>query len=103
MIGHIGSHVDRSGLNALTSFDVESYQDSKPQLTAVFHPDLNLPPTKLHKLTLGRPYLAIMSDQVQEFLDIPKDFVKDGTQFLTRCTKRTANFFAHLSLRSLLI
>jgi len=29
-----------------------------------------------------------MSDQIQEFLDVPKDFVKEGTQFLTKCTKR---------------
>jgi len=28
-----------------------------------------------------------MSDQIQEFLDVPKDFVKEGTQFLTKCTK----------------
>jgi hypothetical protein len=30
-----------------------------------------------------------MSDQIQEFLDIPRDFFKDGSQFITRCTKRT--------------
>ncbi|KAI0019063.1 hypothetical protein F4780DRAFT_780769 [Xylariomycetidae sp. FL0641] len=28
-----------------------------------------------------------MADQVQEFFDVQKDFIKDGTQFLTRCTK----------------
>ncbi|ORY60548.1 protein transporter Sec61 subunit gamma [Pseudomassariella vexata] len=28
-----------------------------------------------------------MADQMQELLDIPKDFVKDGTQFMNRCTK----------------
>ncbi|KXJ93755.1 hypothetical protein Micbo1qcDRAFT_158619 [Microdochium bolleyi] len=28
-----------------------------------------------------------MADQLQEFLDVPKDFVKEGTQFLTKCTK----------------
>jgi len=28
-----------------------------------------------------------MADQIQEFLDMPKDFIKDGTQFLNRCTK----------------
>jgi len=29
-----------------------------------------------------------MSDQIQDFLDIPRDFIKDGTQFVNRCTKR---------------
>jgi protein transport protein SEC61 subunit gamma-like protein len=28
-----------------------------------------------------------MSDSVQEILDVPKDFIKDGAQFMTRCTK----------------
>jgi protein transport protein SEC61 subunit gamma and related proteins len=32
-----------------------------------------------------------MSDQFKELLDLPKDFVKDGTQFLNRCTKRTCS------------
>jgi hypothetical protein len=31
-----------------------------------------------------------MSDTLQEFADIPKDFFKDGTAFLNRCTKRTS-------------
>ena len=30
-----------------------------------------------------------MSDQIQELMDIPRDFFKDGTQFINRCTKRT--------------
>jgi len=30
-----------------------------------------------------------MADQVQEFMDIPRDFIKDGTQFINKCTKRT--------------
>jgi hypothetical protein len=30
-----------------------------------------------------------MSEQLQELMDIPRDFFKDGTQFLNRCTKRT--------------
>lgn len=33
------------------------------------------------------PYLK-MSDQFKEIADIPKDFLRDGTQFLNRCTKR---------------
>jgi hypothetical protein len=33
-----------------------------------------------------------MADQIQEmFLDIPKDFINDGRQFINRCTKRTFN------------
>ncbi|EPE08144.1 protein transporter sec61 subunit gamma [Ophiostoma piceae UAMH 11346] len=28
-----------------------------------------------------------MSDQVQEVLDIPREFIKDGMQFLNRCQK----------------
>nr|KAK5441323.1 hypothetical protein LTR18_007167 [Exophiala xenobiotica] len=30
-----------------------------------------------------------MSDLLQEMADVPKDFFKDGTQFINRCTKRT--------------
>lgn len=29
-----------------------------------------------------------MSDSVQEILDVPREFVKDGIQFLNRCQKR---------------
>lgn len=29
-----------------------------------------------------------MADSVQEILDVPKEFVKDGTQFIKRCQKR---------------
>ncbi|RKU45503.1 Sec61p translocation complex subunit [Coniochaeta pulveracea] len=28
-----------------------------------------------------------MSDQVQEILDVPREFVKDGLQFMNRCQK----------------
>lgn len=30
-----------------------------------------------------------MSEQVQELLDIPRDFLKDGMQFIHKCQKRT--------------
>ena len=30
-----------------------------------------------------------MSDLVQEIADLPREFFKDGTQFINRCTKRT--------------
>ena len=32
-----------------------------------------------------------MSDQVQEILDIPREFIKDGMQFMNRCQKRTCS------------
>ncbi|KAH8661946.1 hypothetical protein BX600DRAFT_465167 [Xylariales sp. PMI_506] len=38
-----------------------------------------------------------MSDQVQEILDIPKDFVKEGTQFLSRCQKPDQKEFIKIS------
>ncbi|KAI1488394.1 translocation complex subunit Sss1 [Biscogniauxia mediterranea] len=28
-----------------------------------------------------------MSEQIQEFFDAQKDFIKEGTQFINRCTK----------------
>ncbi len=34
------------------------------------------------------PYIE-MSDTLQELADVPKEFFKDGTQFINRCTKRT--------------
>ncbi|KAI1478279.1 protein translocase SEC6 [Daldinia sp. FL1419] len=37
-----------------------------------------------------------MSD-VQDLLEIPRDFVKDGTQFLTRCTKPDKREFIQIS------
>ncbi|KIW24162.1 uncharacterized protein PV07_09892 [Cladophialophora immunda] len=30
-----------------------------------------------------------MSEILQEIADVPKEFFKDGTQFINRCTKRT--------------
>ncbi|CZR58441.1 BfCon[1562] membrane component of ER protein translocation apparatus [Phialocephala subalpina] len=38
-----------------------------------------------------------MSDQLQEFLDIPRDFVKEGTQFVNRCTKPDMREFIKIS------
>ena len=29
-----------------------------------------------------------MSDQLKEIAEIPRDFLKDGTNFINRCTKR---------------
>ncbi|EHK97252.1 putative protein transport protein Sec61 subunit gamma [Glarea lozoyensis 74030] len=38
-----------------------------------------------------------MSDQLQEFMDIPRDFIKDGTQFINRCTKPDRREFIKIS------
>jgi protein transport protein SEC61 subunit gamma and related proteins len=38
-----------------------------------------------------------MSDQIQELIDIPRDFIKDGTMFIGRCTKRTSAPWAGFS------
>ena len=35
-----------------------------------------------------------MADQVQEMLDVPREFLKDGVQFINRAQKRTF----HLSI-----
>lgn len=34
------------------------------------------------------PTTVIMSDTFQELADVPKEFVRDGMQFVNRCTKR---------------
>jgi hypothetical protein len=33
---------------------------------------------------------AIMSDQIQEILEVPSEFTRSGIQFIKRCTKRTS-------------
>ncbi|KAH7057205.1 hypothetical protein B0J12DRAFT_738005 [Macrophomina phaseolina] len=38
-----------------------------------------------------------MSDQIKEFADVPKDFIKDGTQFINRCTKPDKREFIKIS------
>ncbi|KAK8201973.1 hypothetical protein M8818_005498 [Zalaria obscura] len=38
-----------------------------------------------------------MSDQLKDLADIPKDFIKDGTQFLNRCTKPDKREFLKIS------
>jgi hypothetical protein len=32
-----------------------------------------------------------MADQVQEMLDVPREFLKDGIQFINRAQKRTSS------------
>lgn len=39
----------------------------------------------------------IMSDQLQELIDIPRDFIKDGTMFINRCTKPDKREFIKIS------
>lgn len=38
-----------------------------------------------------------MADQVQEILDVPREFVKDGIQFLNRCQKPDKKEFLKIS------
>ncbi|KAL8792594.1 MAG: hypothetical protein Q9195_004817 [Heterodermia aff. obscurata] len=38
-----------------------------------------------------------MSDQLKEIADIPKDFLRDGTQFMNRCTKPDKREFIKIS------
>ncbi|KFA63913.1 hypothetical protein S40285_03772 [Stachybotrys chlorohalonatus IBT 40285] len=38
-----------------------------------------------------------MSDQVQELLDVPMDFVKDGVQFINKCQKPDRKEFVKIS------
>ncbi|KAI5801492.1 hypothetical protein DFH27DRAFT_482026 [Peziza echinospora] len=38
-----------------------------------------------------------MSDSIQQFADIPRQFVKDGTLFLNRCTKPDKREFIKIS------
>ncbi|KAB2580626.1 putative protein transport protein Sec61 subunit gamma [Lasiodiplodia hormozganensis] len=38
-----------------------------------------------------------MSDQIKELADVPKDFIKDGTQFINRCTKPDKREFIKIS------
>ncbi|PBP15942.1 protein secE/sec61-gamma protein [Diplocarpon rosae] len=38
-----------------------------------------------------------MSDQIQEVLDIPRDFVREGTQFINKCTKPDRREFIKIS------
>lgn len=33
-----------------------------------------------------------MADQVQEMLDVPREFLKDGIQFINRAQKRMSSF-----------
>jgi protein transport protein SEC61 subunit gamma-like protein len=37
-----------------------------------------------------------MSDQIQELLEIPSEFAKDGIQFMRRCTKPDQKEFLRL-------
>ncbi|KAF9270602.1 secE/sec61-gamma protein [Marasmius fiardii PR-910] len=38
-----------------------------------------------------------MSDKIREFVEIPQQFVRDGNQFLTRCTKPSQREFLQIS------
>lgn len=36
-------------------------------------------------------HTPLTMDQAKEFLEMPREFVKDGRQFITRCSKRTSS------------
>jgi len=38
-----------------------------------------------------------MSDQLAQIADIPREFLKDGTQFINRCTKPDKKEFIKIS------
>ncbi|ATZ45401.1 putative translocase sec61 complex gamma subunit protein [Botrytis fragariae] len=38
-----------------------------------------------------------MADQIQEFMEIPRDFIKDGTQFVNKCTKPDRREFLNIA------
>ncbi|KAI5821159.1 hypothetical protein BZA77DRAFT_298814 [Pyronema omphalodes] len=38
-----------------------------------------------------------MSDQFQQMAEIPKEFMRDGTQFINRCTKPDKREFLQIS------
>ena len=44
------------------------------------------------------PFYFTMADQLKEIADIPRDFLRDGTQFVNRCTKRTLSPFLEQDL-----
>lgn len=50
-------------------------------------------------LPVHQTHISNMSDQVQEILDVPREFVKDGLQFMNRCQKRTVT--SHTYMRRL--
>ncbi|KIO28836.1 hypothetical protein M407DRAFT_242881 [Tulasnella calospora MUT 4182] len=37
-----------------------------------------------------------MSDKFQEYIDVPKQFIKEGNQFINRCTKPTQKEFVQI-------
>ncbi|KAH7886118.1 hypothetical protein F5I97DRAFT_1808911 [Phlebopus sp. FC_14] len=37
-----------------------------------------------------------MSENLKEFMDIPQQFVRDGNQFITRCTKPSQKEFTQI-------
>ncbi|CAK5280587.1 unnamed protein product, partial [Mycena citricolor] len=41
----------------------------------------------LSSTTPIRSFYSTMSDKVREFVEIPQQFVREGSQFMTRCTK----------------
>ncbi|KIM33933.1 hypothetical protein M408DRAFT_325495 [Serendipita vermifera MAFF 305830] len=38
-----------------------------------------------------------MSDKLKEFVDIPQQFIREGSQFMTRCTKPSQKEYIQIS------
>lgn len=53
----------------------------------VFSPNSPIAPPIPLSFTL---FTIVMSETFQELADIPKDFVREGSLFIRRCTKRTS-------------
>lgn len=59
----------------------------------------NLRQTALHTSQPITHNTALTMDQAKEFLEMPREFVKDGRQFITRCSKRTSSLCPFLRSR----
>lgn len=55
-----------------------------PRKTRPSSPVLSNPPLPLSSPSTSVFSIAAMSDQIKELADVPKDFIKDGTQFINR-------------------
>lgn len=52
-------------------------------------------PTHTHRTPSHSP-LRIMSEKIQEFLEVPQEFIHEGNQFLIRCTKPSRKEFVQI-------
>ncbi|KAI0801085.1 hypothetical protein C8Q74DRAFT_1240230 [Fomes fomentarius] len=78
------------------SRDRSSYTSASSKLGAssIFPLPTKSPLCTVHRLVL---LSRTMSEKLKEFVDIPQQFVRDGNQFLTRCTKPSHKEFIQIS------